>query len=48
MQSVIQRTFNHRTLSYAFHFETMYEGQVGTRDYVLDMYKDSLPTADQK
>ena len=48
MLSVIQRTFEHSLFSYAFHFETLYEGQAVTRECLLDMYKDSLPTANQK
>jgi hypothetical protein len=48
MQSVTQSTSNHSIVSYAFHFETLYNGQAATRDYLLDMYKDSLPTENLK
>jgi len=48
MQSVIQCTFDHTIFSYAFHYETLYNGQAVTSDCLLDMYKDSLPTANLK
>jgi hypothetical protein len=48
MLSVIQSTFKHSIFPYAFHFETLHESQTLTRDCLLDMYKDSLPTANLK